>query len=285
MRRSLLTYIILVFVLTYSIEGLVYLIGGLQAFSIIASLTMLFPAITAIIVWAIYYRDKTFWKFFGLRLGKIKYWFIHPLMMLLALIIIYLVSYMLNPNQFLNSTEQQDRMKDIFIFLPDVPLFINLLIPIILNLSIGILFSMVAYLGEELGWRAFMYPKLTNIGVTKGLILGGFIWGLWHLPLILMGHNYPNHPILGNIMMILMCIPFGIILFYSYIKSGNIFVPAIMHGILNQFSSTVTTFSIKESQFNPLLYGSTGLVGIVIFSLIALFLIKTIKKSNHIYNF
>ena len=31
MRRSLLTYIILVFVLTYSIEGLVYLIGGLQA--------------------------------------------------------------------------------------------------------------------------------------------------------------------------------------------------------------------------------------------------------------
>lgn len=99
-----------------------------------------------------------------------------------------------------------------------------------------------------------------------------------------MGHNYPNHPILGNIMMILMCIPFGIILFYSYIKSGNIFVP-IMHGILNQFSSTVTTFSIKESQFNPLLYGLTGLVGIVIFSLIALFLIKTIKKSNHIYNF
>ena len=45
---------------------------------------------------------------------------------------------MLNPNQFLNSTEQQDRMKEIFIFLPDVPLFINLLIPIILNLSIGI---------------------------------------------------------------------------------------------------------------------------------------------------
>ena len=33
MRRSLLTYIILVFVLTYSIEGLVYLIGGLQAFN------------------------------------------------------------------------------------------------------------------------------------------------------------------------------------------------------------------------------------------------------------
>lgn len=66
MRRSLLTYILLVFVLTYSIEGFVYLLGGLQAFSIIANLAMLLPAISAIIVWAIYYRDNKFWKFFDL---------------------------------------------------------------------------------------------------------------------------------------------------------------------------------------------------------------------------
>lgn len=278
MRRSLLTYILLVFVLTYSIEGLVYILGGLQAFSIIASLVMLLPAISAIMVWAVFYRDYTFWKFFGLRLGKIKYWFILPIMMLMTMIIIYLVSYILNPDQFLNSSELQHRMKDIFIVIPGVPALMSLLIPLALNLTVGIAFSIIAYLGEELGWRALMYPQLIKLGLTKGLIIGGIIWGLWHLPLILMGHNYPNHPIIGNIMMILMCILMGIILYYAYIKSGNIFVPAIMHGILNQFSSTITTFSIKTSEFSPLLYGSTGLVGIVILSLVALFLIKRIKK-------
>lgn len=278
MRRSLLTYILLVFVLTYSIEGLVYILGGLQAFSIIASLVMLLPAISAIMVWAVFYRDYTFWKFFGLRLGKIKYWFILPIMMLMTMIIIYLVSYILNPDQFLNSSELQHRMKDIFIVIPGVPALMSLLIPLALNLTVGIAFSIIAYLGEELGWRALMYPQLIKLGLTKGLIIGGIIWGLWHLPLILMGHNYPNHPIIGNIMMILMCIPMGIILYYAYIKSGNIFVPAIMHSILNQFSSTITTFSIKTSEFSPLLYGSTGLVGIVILSLVALFLIKRIKK-------
>lgn len=282
MRRSLLTYILLVFILTYSIEGLVYILGGLQAFSIIASLVMLLPAISAIIVWAVFYRDYTFWKFFGLRLGKIKYWFILPIMMLMILIIIYLVSYILNPDQFLNSSELQHRMKEIFIVIPDVPALMSLLIPLALNLTVGIAFSIIAYLGEELGWRALMYPQLIKLGLTKGLIIGGIIWGLWHLPLILMGHNYPNHPIIGNIMMILMCIPMGIILYYAYIKSGSIFVPAIMHGILNQFSSTITTFSIKTSEFNPLLYGSTGLVGIVILSLVALFLIKRIKKLEKI---
>lgn len=282
MRRSLLTYILLVFVLTYSIEGLVYILGGLQVFSIIASLVMLLPAISAIIVWAVFYRDYTFWKFFGLRLGKIKYWFILPIMMLMTMIIIYLVSYILNPDQFLNSSELQHRMKDIFIVIPGVPALMSLLIPLALNLTVGIAFSIIAYLGEELGWRALMYPQLIKLGLTKGLIIGGIIWGLWHLPLILMGHNYPNHPIIGNIMMILMCIPMGIILYYAYIKSGNIFVPAIMHGILNQFSSTITTFSIKTSEFSPLLYGSTGLVGIVILSLVALFLIKRIKKLEKI---
>ena len=277
MRRSLLTYILLVFVLTYSIEGLVYLLGGLQAFSIIASLAMLLPAISAIIVWAIYYRDNKFWKFFGLRLGKLNYWFIYPMMMLVTLIIIYFISYIIYPNQFLNSSELQHRMKDTFIFIPGAPAFISLLIPLALNLTVGIVFSIIAYLGEELGWRAFMYPLLIKLGLTKGLIIGGTIWGLWHLPLILMGHNYPNHPILGNIMMILMCIPLGIILYYSYIKSGNIFVPAIMHGILNQFSSTITTFSIKESQFNPLIYGSTGIIGIITLSIIAMFCIKKMR--------
>ncbi|WP_415426393.1 CPBP family intramembrane glutamic endopeptidase [Staphylococcus borealis] len=282
MSRSLLTYILLVFVLTYSIEGLVYILGGLQAFSIIASLVMLLPAISAIIVWTVFYRDYTFWKFFGLRLGKIKYWFILPIMMLMMLIIIYLVSYILNPDQFLNSSELQHRMKEIFIVIPGVPALMSLLIPLALNLTVGIAFSIIAYLGEELGWRALMYPQLIKLGLTKGLIIGGIIWGLWHLPLILMGHNYPNYPIIGNIMMILMCIPMGIILYYAYIKSGNIFVPAIMHGILNQFSSTITTFSINTSEFNPLLYGSTGLVGIVILSLVALFLIKRIKKLEKI---
>ncbi|MCJ1655339.1 CPBP family intramembrane metalloprotease [Staphylococcus sp. NRL 16/872] len=285
MRKPLLIYILLVFVLTYSIEGLVYLLGGLQAFSIIASLAMLLPAISAIIVWVIYYRDNKFWKFFGLRLGKIKYWFIYPMLMLVTLIIIYLISYIIYPNQFLNSSELQHRMKDTFIFIPGVPALISLLIPLALNLTVGIIFSIIAYLGEELGWRAFMYPQLTKLGLTKGLIIGGIIWGLWHLPLILMGHNYPNHPILGNIMMILMCMPLGIILYYSYIKSGSIFVPAIMHGIFNQFSSTLTIFSIKESQFDPLIYGSTGIIGIIILSIIAIFCIKRMKVFGKKYSY
>ncbi len=41
--------------------------------------------------------------------------------------------------------------------------------------------NMFAALGEEVGWRGALYPYLKEkLGVTKGRIVGGVIWGSWH---------------------------------------------------------------------------------------------------------
>ena len=35
-------------------------------------------------------------------------------------------------------------------------------------------------LGEEIGWRTYLYPKLEELyGTTKAVIMGGIIWGVW----------------------------------------------------------------------------------------------------------
>ena len=44
--------------------------------------------------------------------------------------------------------------------------------------------------GEEFGWRAYLQPKLMPLGFRKAMLLMGLIWGVWHWPLIAMGHNY-----------------------------------------------------------------------------------------------
>jgi membrane protease YdiL (CAAX protease family) len=43
-------------------------------------------------------------------------------------------------------------------------------------------------LGEELGWRGYLTPKLleSNNAIVASLIVG-FLWGIWHLPLYISG--------------------------------------------------------------------------------------------------
>ena len=45
--------------------------------------------------------------------------------------------------------------------------------------------NMFAALGEEAGWRGYMMPHLKKqLGLLNGRLLGGVIWGVWHLSLI-----------------------------------------------------------------------------------------------------
>ena len=49
------------------------------------------------------------------------------------------------------------------------------------GISNGVMLSFGA-LGEEIGWRSYLYPKLEELfGTTKALLFGGIIWAIWHL--------------------------------------------------------------------------------------------------------
>lgn len=101
----------------------------------------------------------------------------------------------------------------------------------------SILFTFVA-IGEESGFRGYMMPKLIKIyGTGKAVVVGGIVWGLWHLPLICMGHNfgttYPGFPFLGIILMTVGCICAGSILTFLTIKTKSIWTAAVMHAVNN----------------------------------------------------
>lgn len=99
--------------------------------------------------------------------------------------------------------------------------------------------NMIPAIGEEAGWRGYMYPVLKEkYGRTKGLIIGGIIWGIWHWPLIgFIGYEYGNEyfgfPIAGMLVFCIFTIAIGILCDRVYEKSGCIWFPAILHGSIN----------------------------------------------------
>ena len=131
----------------------------------------------------------------------------------------------------------------------DVRPFVAITYPLLAVVS-GVVLSFAA-LGEELGWRGYMMPKLIElIGMPKAIIIGGIIWGLWHAPLTCVGHNYgmdyPGFPYVGIILMCLMCTALGTILTYVTIKTDSIWPAAFMHAVNNSMPSAMVVFMNQD---------------------------------------
>lgn len=140
--------------------------------------------------------------------------------------------------------------------------------------------------GEEWGWRGYLLPKLMKrFKVVWAVLLNGVLWGLWYIPLIVMGHNYGvgyrGFPYTGIIAMCLFCVVQGIILSYVTIKTHSC-VPAILgHGMMNGFSTIGIYFSSLENPYNVFLGPApTGLIGGAGFIILAAVLLWKLKKEE-----
>ncbi len=100
-------------------------------------------------------------------------------------------------------------------------------------------------LGEEIGWRGFMYPELKKrFGNIKGVLLGGVIHGAWHFPVMLLvgyeyGKDYIGAPLLGLFAFCVYTAATGVIHDFLYEKSGCILLCAMYHAAINSVFSPV----------------------------------------------
>lgn len=100
----------------------------------------------------------------------------------------------------------------------------SLLIVIPLAVLINPITGLLQCFGEELGWRGYLLPKLTKeYSKVKAAVITGFVWGVWHVPIILSGYNYGSKsPILGCFAMIVFCIVVGIFAAYLFYKVESV---------------------------------------------------------------
>ena len=274
-------FLILTFVITYLLTGIYKLSGGditnRIGFTVLGAIIMFIPTISVIIVNKLIHHEKL--KTDLLISFKINKWFfiawlILPVIMLFSLGISLIfpdVIYSLEMAGFIKrfesmlTPEQIEQMRNSLATLPINPIWLFLL----QGLIAGVTINAIAAFGEELGWRGFLLKEFKEMHFFNAAIIIGFIWGIWHAPLILMGYNYPQHPKIGVFMMIIFCILITPLLIYITVKSKSVIAAAILHGTMNGTYGISLMFTDGG---NDLTVGLTGLSGFIALTVILIFL-------------
>lgn len=137
------------------------------------------------------------------------------------------------------------------------------------GLIASVTINAAAGFGEELGWRGFLWRELTGFGFWRASWLIGFVWGVWHLPLVLQGLNYPSHPVAGVGMMTALCILLSPLLGYIRLRTRSVVGAAVFHGAFNAFAGLAL---LMTTGGGDLLAGVPGLAGFIVLVILNLLL-------------
>ena len=272
--------------------------GSPESLTIVAFLYMPAPAIAAIIVQRFFYNKSL--SEFGFTIQNVSWRWIFlysPLLYLTfflgALGIIALLGNQFQIAQFghldfsndhfwgfIKETLQAqgkdslgyiEKIQNLNINYASVLLIVGIFIAYIVGFTINLPFT----LGEELGWRGLLQKETQHWGFWKSNLFIGSLWGLWHGPIIMMGHNFPNYPVIGIGMMVLFCISLAFVQSYIRFKTKTVFGPAAFHGMINA-SSGMTLLLIASP--NELFGSIAGLAGVFGALLVLIYILIFDKK-------
>ena len=163
-------------------------------------------------------------------------------------------------------------------------------IVILQSVTYAPIINMLLALGEEVGWRGFLYPELNKgMGKVPTWLLGGIIWGAFHFPaMVISGYEYGTEyfgfPIVGMIIFCIFTILLGLIIEIVYDKTKCIWYPALLHGAVNAGNFVILFYNVNDVDkanrltiFGP---GYNGLIGGIPFAVIAIVLAVIVLKKK-----
>jgi membrane protease YdiL (CAAX protease family) len=237
-------------------------VGGLAKAGWVTPLGMLTPMLSAMLVQKLIAKQRI--KDLGFSWGRWRWWFLAPLGFGILIAASLVLSVIVHPAILADASTIAKNLSHSPLLPHHLPLEQQLAVAFAITIFIGPILNLPIFLGEEVGWRGFMNPRLISLFGRPGLLIGGAIWAVWHLPLILVGHNYPHHPWLGLALWIPICIALNILLAAAFRAGRSIFPAALSHGIINQLAMLTMGMLMVESRYDELLDGPAGLIGLAV---------------------
>ncbi len=142
-------------------------------------------------------------------------------------------------------------------------------------LGLLILQTLTFSLGEELGWRGYLLPKLLVFGRLPAYLLGGLLWAVWHYPLIFIANAYntEGNTAITTILFTLVVLPLSVIFGELRLRSNSVWPAALIHSAHNIFWGQFMLLSTSAPAARYIA-GESGVLTILLYTLAAMLLLR-----------
>ena len=152
---------------------------------------------------------------------------------------------------------------------------------IFLLLTVGVINNLGSTLGEEIGWRGFLIFELRKIMSFKKLTLfSGFIWAVWHFPIINLIYGRGENLYLHMVSFLIMIIGISVILAYFTFKSNSLWPAAIFHSVHNIYIQKICNPLIISNSKTTFWIDEYGLMIPIITTIFAIYYWRKAVKEN-----
>ncbi|WP_309119575.1 type II CAAX endopeptidase family protein [Paenibacillus sp.] len=239
-----------------SVMGLLKLPGQLYMFAPVLAM------LVVLLVTGDLFKRKS-WAELGLNKAGFKYWGFALLAPVVVLAAAYLILWSTPYASF---------------FVPEGTTAATwFIIPVKLFVAI-VLYTATSSLGEELGWRGYLLPKLAGFGRKKAMALVGLLHGAFHFPIMLAGdYHSAGNPWIVIPMFLTTTVLISFVFGAMRIAAGSVWPAAIMHAVHNIFWATFGEFTQTHSTAAEYLGGESGFVAIALYGLLAVWIMKKEK--------
>jgi len=286
-RKGILSFLLITFAITYGVEIPLALTGvrfdpGTQTIAqVVVAALMWAPALATFLTMRLVTREKR--DLLNLRFGSLKPYLTAAWLLPLLFIVIYALTWLLG----LDSPDWQlvafrhmvtraagpgslSDMPSPWVIWPAL-YFTSLVTAPILNT----LFA----LGEEIGWRGYLLPKLMPLGKPRAYLLLGVIWSAWHWPLIVIGFDYGNSNFFLSILLFTgLTTGFGMYLNELTLRHKSSVLAGFGHSVFN--SQRLGIWGLLFPAANPLLGGCTGLIGVLTWLILGFWQMRQPETAN-----
>jgi membrane protease YdiL (CAAX protease family) len=157
------------------------------------------------------------------------------------------------------------------------------LLSLLINLSIELLVGIPLCLGEEIGFRGYLLPRLRELGSTKAVVISGFLHGTWHLPVILLTSFYltEGNRLLTILLFLMLLTAGGVIYGVLRLATDSLWPSVILHAAFNAFLGVFATLTVARSSMTIYIIGEGGVLTLAVTAGVAFwFLHRWLNKRS-----